>query len=137
MDNCIFCKIASGEIPSAKVYEDDKYVAFLDINPVNKGHTLVIPKEHYEDITRLPSNLNHSYMDVIKKVGLAVQQSLDLEGFNIIINTGKPAGQVIYHVHCHIIPRVDGDGFEQWKGNPYVSNEEVESYTKTISGFIR
>jgi len=137
LKNCIFCKIAKKEIPGAIVYEDDKFIAFLDINPVNKGHALIIPKKHYPDITNLPDELNHEFMNIIKKIGIAVKEAMNCEGFNIIINTGKTAGQVIFHVHCHIIPRVEDDGFEHWKGSPYENNQEVELYQDKISRLIR
>jgi histidine triad (HIT) family protein len=137
MTDCIFCKIIRKEIPAAIVYEDKDYIAFLDINPVNKGHALVIPKEHYPDIVALPDTFNHGFMNVIKKVGMAVKKGVECEGFNMIINTGEPAGQVIFHVHCHVVPRVKGDGFEHWQGSPYENSEEMEHYKDKISGFVR
>ncbi|MFT4308970.1 MAG: HIT family protein [Candidatus Woesearchaeota archaeon] len=137
MKDCIFCKIIAKEIPSAIIYEDREYIAFLDINPVNKGHTLVIPKKHYANINELPDSFNASYMNIIKKIGRAVQESTGCEGYNLIFNTGKPAGQAVFHVHCHIIPRIEGDGFEHWSGNPYPTNEEMEQYKNRIKERIR
>jgi histidine triad (HIT) family protein len=114
MDNCIFCKIVSGEIPSYKVYEDEKTVAFLDIAPVAPGHTLVVTKSHYqnfEDIT--PDELN-SLIQSVKTVGKLLTDSLKLKGYNVTVNNGEIAGQVIPHIHFHIIPRAEGDGLELW-----------------------
>jgi histidine triad (HIT) family protein len=114
MDNCIFCKIVSGEIPSYQVYEDEKTIAFLDIAPVAPGHTLVATKNHYqnfEDIT--PYELD-SLIQSVKTVGKLLTDSLKLKGYNVTVNNGEIAGQVIPHIHFHIIPRAEGDGLELW-----------------------
>lgn len=106
-DDCLFCKIKNGEIPSHKVYEDENVLAFLDVNPVSKGHTLVVPKKHVEDIHDAEEM---SYMwDAIVKVSNAVKTAFKPEGVNIEANNGEVAGQEVFHLHFHITPRYTGE----------------------------
>ena len=126
MKDCLFCKIVAGEIPSHKVYEDDKFLAFLDINPINKGHTLVIPKEHSYNLITMDDELAGEMMKVIKKLAQHIKEKLNADGINIIFNNEKSAGQIIFHTHAHIIPRFEGDGFHHWPGKPYLENEANE-----------
>lgn len=106
-DDCIFCKIIDGEIPSHKVYEDENVIAFLDANPVSKGHTLVVPKEHVETIHDAE---NMDYMwDALVKVANAVQEAFGPEGINVDQNNGELAGQEVFHMHFHVTPRYTGD----------------------------
>ncbi len=123
MSDCLFCKIVAGEIPSYKIYEDKNYLAFLDINPVNKGHILVIPKEHSRNILEMENNLSGEMMILIKKLGKQLKEKLNADGINIISNIDAPAGQIIFHTHIHIIPRFKGDGFKHWEGTEYQKNE--------------
>lgn len=109
--NCLFCKIASGEIPAHKVYEDDQFLAFLDINPVNLGHTLLIPKTHAENLFELTEEILNRLGEQLQKVGQAVKEGTDADGLNIMMNNGTAAGQVIFHAHIHLIPRFQDDGF--------------------------
>lgn len=106
---CIFCKIIRKEIPCYKVYEDDYVLAFLDIKPVNQGHILVIPKQHYDTILDMPTDLLKQLINIVYKSVAALQKGLDPDGFNIIQNNGLQAGQLIPHVHFHVIPRFEGD----------------------------
>lgn len=109
-DNCVFCKIIDGEIPSNKVYEDEKAVAFLDAEPVSKGHALVVPKKHVEDIHEAEGM---DYMwDAIVKVSNAVKDAFDAEGVNVNQNNGEIAGQEVFHMHFHVTPRYDGSEIE-------------------------
>jgi histidine triad (HIT) family protein len=119
MEDCIFCKIIKGEMPSYKVYEDDDVLAFLDITPVNPGHTLVISKSHHETLLQLPGDLACKLITVIKKITPAVVKSVEAEGFNLCQNNGSVSGQVVGHVHFHIIPRFDNDGHKLWSGKEY------------------
>lgn len=123
--DCIFCKIAKGEIPCAKVYEDKDILAFLDIEPASKagGHTLVIPKKHYESITDIPDALLSKAVKVVKKVGKALM--IDSHGFNIVLNNKKAAGQLVPHAHFHIIPRNENDGLSlgSWISAKYADGE--------------
>lgn len=115
MSDCIFCKIISKEIPSEIVYEDENTLAFLDINPINVGHTLVIPKQHHENIFEVPKDVLDNTMNILKKVANAVDKISD--GVNIGQNNRPAAGQIVNHLHFHIIPRFDNDGLKSWPGN--------------------
>jgi histidine triad (HIT) family protein len=101
---CTFCKIVRREAPASVVYEDEKVVAFMSIQPINSGHTLVVPKKHYENIYEIPEeDVAHLYK-IVKKVTTAVNRAVDAEGIRIIQNNGEAAGQVIFHFHVHVIP---------------------------------
>jgi len=110
MDNCIFCKIVKGEIPAYKVYEDESYIAILDINPAAYGHTLVIPKAHFADVYEVDEEYGAKLLPVLKKAAEAVKEVTGAQGVNILQNNGAVAGQTVMHYHAHIIPRVAGDG---------------------------
>ena len=126
MDDCIFCKIVRGEIPSEKVYEDDHVLAFLDITPVNKGHTLVIPKTHIENIYGFPDDTLEAVMKVVRDLSVRVKAATKADGINVIINNEGAAGQIVFHAHYHIIPRFSEDGFRHWKGTTYDPGEQHE-----------
>ena len=106
-DDCIFCKIASGEIPCVKVYEDEEFLAFLDISPASKGHTLVITKEHFDNFLVVPKDLLGRAFTVAQKIGQAQVTQLGAKGCNILSNVNEIAGQTVKHFHIHIIPRYD------------------------------
>ena len=111
-NDCIFCKIVRGEIPSHKVYEDDDVLAFLDISQVTKGHTLVISKKHYDNFLATPQETMHKVMDVAQRIGQIAIKFLGAKGVNILTNCYPAAGQSVNHFHVHVIPRYDeGDGF--------------------------
>ena len=134
MSDCIFCKIIKEELPATKLYEDDKALAFLDIYPVNIGHALVIPKEHFENILETPEDVIAHMMKVVKKVSHGIE-GLKCDGINITMNNKKAAGQVVFHSHIHVIPRYDGDGFGLWHGKRgYVEGEKEEVAKKIIEG---
>ena len=105
MENCIFCKIANGEIPSNKVFENDKVFAFLDISPATKGHTLVIPKKHYENIFDIPEELLKEIIKVSQKIAKLLKEKLGAEGINLLNSNNKTAQQDVFHYHMHVIPR--------------------------------
>ena len=126
MNDCIFCKIITGEIPCEKVYEDENTFAFLDIKPVNQGHMLVIPKGHYENIFDLPESALAHVMSTVKKVAGMIKAGLGIEHVNLAMNNGADAGQVVFHAHIHVIPRHKGDGHELWHGSPYNDGEMRE-----------
>lgn len=123
MESCIFCKIIKGELPSSKVYEDSDVLAFLDIKPVNSGHTLVIPKKHFESIHDTPDEIVAKLSVAAKKVAGAIQKNLGAEGVNIGMNNGKAAGQIVFHAHIHVMPRYGKDSFKLWAGKEYKSGE--------------
>ena len=118
-NDCIFCAIAAGEIPSFKVYEDDLVLAYLDINPFSKGHTLVIPKAHTTGLLDTPDETLAAVIARVKKVAAHLKQALPCDGFNILQNNGAAAGQTVMHVHFHIVPRYGNEPltFENHKGD--------------------
>lgn len=107
--NCIFCKIANGDIPSATLYEDEDFRVILDLNPASKGHALVLPKEHYANIFELPEELAAKAFTVAKKIAGKLSDGLHASGFNIVQNNGEKAGQTVFHFHIHMIPRYEDD----------------------------
>ena len=118
--DCIFCKIVSVKLPAAVVYENESVVAFLDINPLADGHTLVIPREHYALITDMPADTSARLLASVPMLGRALIAVTGAEGFNVLVNQGETAGQVVAHVHCHLIPRRPGDGLGyRWNAGKY------------------
>lgn len=107
--NCIFCKIAAGEIPSATIYEDEDFRVIMDINPASKGHAIVLPKSHAANIFELPDEYAGKIFVVAKKVAIAMKEELNCEGINILQNNGEIAGQTVFHLHVHLLPRYKGD----------------------------
>jgi len=104
---CIFCSIIKGDIPSSKVYEDDKVIAILDISQTTKGHTLVIPKKHYDNVLEMPKDEYLYLMEVAQKIAKHLVDKLNATGLNILVNTNESAGQTVMHTHIHLIPRYD------------------------------
>ena len=137
IEDCIFCKIIRGEIPCTKVYETHTVLAFLDIAPVNKGHTLVVPKAHYENIWELPASLGAELMAAVQAVGQALKDGLGAGGMNLGMNNGAVAGQLVMHAHWHLIPRFPGDGLTLWPQKSYDSMEEMSLMALKISNVIR
>ena len=133
MDNCIFCKIVSGEIPSSKIYEDENVLSFLDVNPVNEGHSLIIPKKHFENIYDLPDEILCEIIKVSKKLSIKIKESMGADGINVYMNNGITAGQQVPHAHIHIIPRLENDGFTYWHGKKSYSKEERNDAAEKIS----
>lgn len=107
---CIFCKISDGTLPSCKVYEDDYFLAFMDIAPIALGHTLVVPKKHYRNVLDTPEDVASRFYPVITKVAKAVKKAYNANGINIMQFNETAAGQEVFHSHVHIIPRYDNDG---------------------------
>ena len=127
MSSCIFCKISAGEIPAAKVYEDEVVFAFLDIGPISDGHTLVVPKQHIETLHGCPSQLLGQICSRLGKIAGAVAKAMNSDGYNVLCNTGRAAGQVVEHLHFHIIPRKTGDGvFNRWPSYKYKQGRAEE-----------
>lgn len=110
MTDCIFCKIIAGEIPSVKIYEDDEVLAILDISQATKGHTLVIPKQHYENLLSMTSDQAAQLFSKIPELANLLVKKLGAEGMNILANCGEIAGQTVMHTHIHLIPRTENDG---------------------------
>lgn len=112
--DCLFCKIVAKEIPAEIVYEDENALAFLDIHPINPGHTLIIPKRHSDSFSVTPSEDIAAVMAVAQKIAPAILTSMGVDAFNFTANNGKAAGQIILHTHFHLIPRFATDGFKLW-----------------------
>jgi histidine triad (HIT) family protein len=120
MDGCVFCKVVAGEIPATKVYEDDAVLAFLDIGPISDGHTLVIPKKHCAKVHECDPKVLSALVARLGKIAKAVVEAMDADGYNVLANNGAAAGQVVEHLHFHIIPRKIGDGvLAQWPSYKY------------------
>jgi len=114
MDDCLFCKIARGDLPSFKLYEDDTFLCFLDINPVAKGHCLVIPKRHCVNLFDFEPESAPGYLEVIQGIAKRVASKLGAADFNVVNASGKAAQQSVGHLHFHIVPRFPGDGIDMW-----------------------
>ncbi len=126
-DDCIFCKIAAGEIPSKTIYEDDKFRVILDLGPATRGHALILPKDHYANIYEIPEDLAADAFKLAKKMITLMTEKLGCDGANIVQNNNECAGQTVFHFHMHLIPRYEGDGQAiGWiPGKP--SSDELES----------
>lgn len=140
MNDCIFCKIINGDIPAAKVYEDDDVFAFLDLSQVTKGHTLVIPKVHKENIFDLTPEVASKLFEKVPLISKAIKKQYEPIGFNLLNNNGKPAGQSVFHFHLHLIPRYGNrDGFDAlWKTHEddYTS-ADLQQIAEEISQHIK
>jgi len=131
MEDCLFCKIIKGDIPCYKVYEDQDVFAFLDIAPVSYGHTLVVPKKHYINLEEIPKEDLCQTIKAVKKIGKAIKYGMGKYGYNIQINNDPVAGQVIPHLHFHVIPRSEDDGLKLWPQSKY-EGDDAEDVLKMI-----
>ncbi|MFC7063534.1 HIT family protein [Halobacillus seohaensis] len=139
-NNCIFCKIINGDIPSAKVYEDHDVYAFLDLSQVTKGHTLIIPKTHTKDIYETDEKVAEQFFSRVPKVANAIKSAYDPIGLNLLNNNEEPAGQSVFHLHIHLIPRYgDNDGFEpNWTVHTDdYTNDDLQMIAQEISQNIK
>ena len=119
-DDCIFCKMVAGRIPVTKIYEDEIVLAFLDVGPVSDGHTLLIPRQHFEKLHDCPPQLLAKIAEGLGKIAGAVADAMNSDGYNVLCNNGTAAGQLVEHLHFHIIPRNTGDGlFDRWPSYEY------------------
>ncbi|MBU1693827.1 MAG: HIT domain-containing protein [Verrucomicrobia bacterium] len=132
-ESCIFCKIIRGEIPSTRVFEDEHTLAFLDIGSLVKGHTLVIPKHHYNSLTDAPPEVAAQIMATAQKIAQAQLNGLAADGVNIHQANGRVAGQVVPHLHIHVVPRFKEDGYHwNWKAGRYERPEEMNDLAEKI-----
>lgn len=133
-DQCIFCRIIAGEIPSHTLYEDQKYKVILDVGPATKGHALILPKNHYANLYELPEEDAAEVFKLAKKMMIHMTDKLGCDGFNIVQNNGETAGQTVYHFHMHLIPRYKNDGeiLKYIAGEP--DQAELEQIKKIITG---
>mgnify|MGYP000956797912 FL=1 len=126
MSDCIFCKIANGEIPSATLYEDEDFRVILDLGPASKGHALILPEAHAANIYEISDDMAAKAMILAKKMATKMTEALKCDGFNIVQNNGEPAGQTVFHFHMHLIPRYEGDQVGiTWK--PGTLTDEVKN----------
>ena len=137
MNDCIFCKIAAGEIPSETVYEDEQFRAILDLGPASAGHTLILPKAHFKDVTEISDEYAANVLKVAAKLGKAMKKGLGCEGFNLVQNNGEAAGQTVMHFHMHVIPRYEGGpaNIANWVPGT-ASAEELTEAAEKIKGYL-
>jgi histidine triad (HIT) family protein len=114
MDDCIFCKIVRGEIPCLKLGENKEFLCFLDIKPITDGHALIVPKRHFADVMEFPPDLDARYFAFVQEMARKIIPVVKADGFNLGMNNGRAAGQLVFHQHTHLIPRFDGDGLRTW-----------------------
>ena len=132
MEDCIFCKIVAGEIPSARIYEDDDVIAFMDIGPIAPGHALVVPRAHHAALLDTPPDLLGKVLAATQKVAAAVVEATGAEGFNLFQFNGSCAGQEVFHLHFHIIPRKPGDGVRFGWGRTQYGEGEMAAMAERI-----
>ncbi|MGX8687934.1 MAG: HIT family protein [bacterium] len=133
-DNCIFCKLANGDIPTRTLYEDQDYRVIMDASPATRGHALVIPKDHYENLYEIPEDVAAGAVKVAKKMALVMKDKLGTAGLNLVQNNGEAAGQTVMHFHMHIIPRYEDDrAMLLWK-HLDLSDAELDEIKNTING---
>ena len=132
MEDCIFCKIANGEIPSATLYEDEDFRAILDLSPARRGHTLILPKKHYADLFEMPDELASKTILTAKKVAAALKKGLESDGVQLVQNNGEAAGQTVFHFHMHLMPawKKEGPGAVWVPG--VLTDEDKENITKAV-----
>ena len=136
MEDCIFCKIIAGKIPAAKIYEDEKIISFLDIMPANKGHCLVVPRKHAQTLIEMSEEDLVATVKAAKKIARALSLSFGNGSFNIVMNNGKEAGQLVNHAHIHLIPRFQKDRLRiKWSHLKY-EGDEMNEYAEKIKKFI-
>ena len=133
IDNCLFCSIIKGDIPSVKIYEDEYTLTFLDIAPYREGHCLVIPKSHAQNILDLNPNHAGHVLKTIQHIAPAIMKATNSQGFHVLQNNFAAAGQTVFHVHWHIIPRADGDNLSLWTQTPYKNQNMMLEVAKTIT----
>lgn len=127
MSNCIFCKIVSGDIPSSDVYEDEDFKVIMDISPASKGHVIILTKKHFENLFELEDDVGKNLLTVARKVAMAMKEELGCDGINFLQNNGEAAGQSVFHIHFHLIPRYKGDNVQMsWTPGKYEDGEAVE-----------
>lgn len=130
-DNCIFCKIANGEIPSATLYEDEDFRVILDLGPATKGHALILPKNHFANLFEIPEDMDAKAFILAKKIAKKMKDVFGCDGVNIVQNNGVAAGQTVFHFHIHLIPRYEGDHADvTWKPGTLTDEEREEILQK-------
>ncbi len=133
-DDCIFCKLANGDIPTRSIYEDEEFNVILDVSPATKGHALILPKDHAANLYELPDETAAKILVLAKKLITSMTEKLNCQGFNVIQNNGEAAGQTVLHFHMHLIPRYEGDGQNMlWEPQTF-SDETLDEIRDTLKG---
>ncbi len=135
-DDCIFCKLANGEIPTNALYEDDIVKVIFDANPAAKGHVLILPKEHFDNIYELDDDTAAHVFKVAAKISKAYKKALDFDGLNIVQNNGEVAGQTVFHFHMHIIPRIKGDTVKVGWVPGTADNAAIASIVEKVTPYL-
>ncbi len=135
-ESCIFCKIVRKQAPSSIIYEDETVMVFLDIRPLNMGHTLVIPKAHYVDIFDIPETLLSQVHRVSKQISFAIKKATNADGISIIQQNGKAAGQDIFHLHVHVVPRFEGQKLPHFNDLKEVERTKLDEMAKKIQQLL-
>ena len=130
--NCIFCKLANGEIPTNKIYEDDDFTVIMDASPATKGHSLILPKEHYANLYEIPDEIAAKVFPLAKKLVSHMTEVLKCDGFNVLQNNGETAGQTVFHFHMHLIPRYEGKEQILTWSNETFSDEEMKEICSSL-----
>ena len=131
-ESCIFCKIVRKQAPASIIYEDETVMAFLDIRPLNEGHTLVIPKKHYVNVFDIPEDQLSKVHKVAKQVSIAIKKATNADGISIIQQNGKAAGQDIFHIHVHVVPRFEGQKLPSFSNLQEVERAKLDDMAKKI-----
>jgi histidine triad (HIT) family protein len=132
MQECLFCKIVSGEIPSKKIYEDDDALAFLDINPAAPGHTLIVSKKHYMNLLDVDELTLRRLINVVQRVSRRIASELKSDVM-VLSNNGRASGQIVFHIHFHVVPRYEGDGIHLTHKRMQLSEEDMETMRKKLN----
>lgn len=133
-ENCIFCKIANGEIPSRTLYEDDDFRVILDLNPATKGHALILPKNHFKNLYEIDDDVASKVLPLAKKMAAVMTEKLSCDGFNVVQNNNEVAGQTVFHFHVHLIPRYDDDNQSLVMKPIGMTAEEIDGVLGVIVG---
>lgn len=133
-DNCIFCKIANGEIPSRTLYEDDAFRVILDLSPATKGHALILPKNHFRNLYEIDEDTAAKVLPLAKKMAVAMTEKLGCDGFNVVQNNNEVAGQTVFHFHVHLIPRYKDDNQSLVMKSCGMTPEEIDAVRDVIAG---
>ena len=136
-DDCIFCALANGAIPTNKIYEDDNFTVILDASPANKGHALILPKQHYDNLFEIDDAVSAKVLPLAKKIATALKEEFGCDGVNVVQNNGTAAGQTVFHFHVHIIPRYDNDGCNIGWPQKEVNNEEQSELAAKLSARLK
>ena len=135
-EDCIFCKIANGDIPSKTLYEDEDFRVILDLGPATKGHALILPKEHADNLYELPDETASKVFVLAKKLAMKMKEKLNCDGLNIVQNNGEVAGQTVFHFHMHIIPRIKGDTVNVGWVPGIADNDTIASIVEKVTPYL-